>query len=139
MLGKFEILVKRYEGGAVSQYLHKLKVGDRVSFKHIAANVKRQYPFEGAKTISLLCAGTGITPIYQALTKLMNTPGDERQVVVLYGNKAPVDILLKDEIDRFAAAHPKRLKIVHVVGETPDQPPPPGWASTSTCGGGHFD
>lgn len=35
MLGKFELLVKRYDGGAVSQYLHGLTVGEMVEFKHI--------------------------------------------------------------------------------------------------------
>ena len=35
MLGKFELLVKRYDGGAVSQYLHGLPEGEMVEFKHI--------------------------------------------------------------------------------------------------------
>jgi cytochrome-b5 reductase len=129
--GSFQLLVKRYDGGAVSQYLYNLDVGAEVSFKHISFNIKRQYPFEPAKTISLLCAGTGITPIYQALHRLMNTPGDDRKVTLLYGNKSPKDILLKDELDAFAKDNP-RLKIVHVVGETPDAAAPAGWESTDT-------
>lgn len=138
MLGKFELLVKRYEGGAMSQYLHNLPVGESVSFKHIIFNVKKQYPFYNdageagvpAKTISLLCAGTGIAPIYQALLRLMNTPGDERKVTLLYGNKSPADILLKDELAAWVRAYPTRLKVVHVVGEAPDQPLPDGFTST---------
>jgi cytochrome-b5 reductase len=130
--GSFQLLVKRYPDGRVSQYLHNLEVGAEVAFKHIIFNVKRQYPFEPAKTISLLCAGTGIAPIYQALLRLMNTPGDNRKVVLLYGNKSPDDILLKDELDGFARQHPDRLQIVHVVGETPDAPAPAGWESTET-------
>lgn len=132
MLGKFELLVKRYEGGAVSQYLHGLSVGAPVEFKHIKFNIKKQYPFEGTKTISLVCAGTGITPCFQALLKLLGTPGDDRQVVVLYGNKSAEDILMKDELDSWAKAHPNRLKIVHVVGNQPDEPAPPGWVDTPT-------
>ena len=130
--GRFQLLVKRYAQGAVSQYLHGLKPGAMVSFKHIIFNVKRQYPFEPAKTISLLCAGTGIAPIYQALLRLMSTPGDERQVVLLYGNKSPSDILLKDELDAMAIAAAGRLKVVHVVGETPDAAAPADWESTPT-------
>lgn len=130
--GSFQLIVKRYVGGAVSQYLHALEVGAEVSFKHIIFNVKRQYPFEPARSISLLCAGTGIAPIYQALLRLMNTPGDERKVTLLYGNKSPDDILLKDELDAFARQHPDRLKVVHVVGETADAAAPAGWASTDT-------
>jgi cytochrome-b5 reductase len=130
--GRFQLLVKRYAQGAVSQYLHGLELGAKVSFKHIIFNVKRQYPFEPAKTISLLCAGTGIAPIYQALLRLMNEPGDDRKVVLLYGNKSPSDILLKEELDAMAKKADGRLKIVHVVGETPDAAAPAGWESTST-------
>ena len=132
MLGKFELLVKRYDGGAVSQYLYGLETGAMVEFKHIKFNIKAQYPFEGKKSISLVCAGTGITPCFQALWKLLGTPGDDRKVVLLYGNKTVQDILMKDELDAWAAAHPGRLKIVHVVGNQPDEPAPPGWVSTPT-------
>ena len=45
-----------------------------VSFKHIAFNVKRQYPFEPARTISLVAAGTGIAPVYQAPPTLTPRP-----------------------------------------------------------------
>uniref|UniRef100_A0A7S2JA51 NADH-cytochrome b5 reductase n=1 Tax=Haptolina brevifila TaxID=156173 RepID=A0A7S2JA51_9EUKA len=132
LLGRFELLVKRYEGGAASQYLHGLNVGASVEFKHIKFNIKKQYPFEGAKTISLICAGTGITPMFQALWKLLGTPGDDRKVVMLYGNKTVEDILMKEELDKWAKAHPDRLKLVHVVGNKPDDPAPPGWVTTPT-------
>jgi len=132
MLGKFELLIKRYDGGAASQYLHSLPIGSPVEFKHIKFNIKAQYPFEGKQSFTFVCAGTGITPIYQALTKLISTPGDTRPIVVLYGSKSPGDILLKAELDEMAALAPDRLKLVHVVGTAADAPPPEGWVSTPT-------
>ena len=58
VLGKFELLVKRYPAwgspsfphnykppGKVSNYIHSLEVGAMVNFKHIAFNIKKQYPF----------------------------------------------------------------------------------------------
>ena len=122
--GSFDLLVKRYDGGAVSTWLHELPVGSMVGFKHIKFNIKAQYPFARRLRITLLCAGTGLTPMFQALHKLMTTPGDDRPVVLLYGNKAPQDILLKEQLDAWAKANP-RLKVVHVVGNRPDDPPPP--------------
>mmetsp|Transcript_41571 Transcript_41571/g.88714 ORF Transcript_41571/g.88714 Transcript_41571/m.88714 type:complete len:306 (-) Transcript_41571:455-1372(-) len=132
MLGKFELLVKRYDGGAVSQWLHELELGAKVGFKHIKFNIKSQYPFEGKKTITMICAGTGITPMYQAMWKLLGTPGDDRKVTVLYGNKSPTDILMKEQLDEWAAKSGGRLKLVHVVGNRPDDPPPAGWETTPT-------
>ena len=132
MLGKFELLVKRYDSGAASQWLHALPIGSNVAFKHIKFNIKAQYPFEGKKTISMVCAGTGITPCYQALWKIMGTPGDDRNVVLLYGNKSPEDILMKQQIDQWAAASGGRLKVVHVIGDRPDSVAPEGWVDTET-------
>jgi len=132
MLGRFELLVKRYESGAVSQYLHGLPLGSQVSFKHIKFNIKSQYPFEGKQTFTLIAAGTGISPMYQALWKLLGTEGDERKVTLIFGNKSPEDILLKQELDDWASKHAGRLKIVHVVGNKPDEPAPPGWADCAT-------
>mmetsp|Transcript_2077 Transcript_2077/g.6943 ORF Transcript_2077/g.6943 Transcript_2077/m.6943 type:complete len:291 (+) Transcript_2077:74-946(+) len=132
VLGKFDLLIKRYDGGAVSQYLHALPIGAEVSFKHIKFNIKAQYPFAGKTTFTLIAAGTGIAPMYQALWKLMGTEGDDRKVTLIYGNKSPEDILLKEELDGWASRSAGRLKIVHVVGNQPDDPAPPGWADTPT-------
>lgn len=130
MLGQFELLIKRYPDAAASQWLHELPVGSMVGFKHIDKNIKLQYPFDGKQKISMLCAGTGITPMYQALHKLLGTAGDTREVKLLYGNKAPSDILMKEQLEQWAAASAGRLKVVHIVGDKPDDPPPAGWVST---------
>ena len=86
------------------------------------AAAKSGSKFEGKKTFTFLCAGTGITPIVQALHKLLNTPGDERKIVLLYGSKSPEDILCKEQLDEWARAHPHRLEVVHVVSRPGD-----GW------------
>ena len=113
--GGFDLLVKRYPGGAASQYLHGLALGDTVGFKHVAPNVKKQHPF-GKRTISMLCAGSGITPMVQALRKIVGTPGDETEVVLLVGNKSVEDILMKNELDGLVRSSKGRLRVVHVIG-----------------------
>merc|ERR1712086_594717 len=45
MLGKFELMVKLYPGGKISQHLEQLEIGKSMDFKHIGFNVKIQYPF----------------------------------------------------------------------------------------------
>ena len=95
------------------------------------SQIKVQYPFESKKTISMVCAGTGITPCFQALFKLLGTPDDDRQVTMLYGNKSVGDILMKEELDAWAKQS-GRLKLVHVVGSQPDDPAPQGWETTDT-------
>ncbi len=130
--GSFTLLVKRYAGGAVSEYLHALPIGAEVDFKHIAFNVKEPYPFAGKSRFVMLCGGSGITPMFQALQRLLGTAGDERPVTLIYGNKSEEDILLRERLDEWARAHPTRLEVVHVLGSTPDAPPPAGWRDAPT-------
>lgn len=135
MVGKFQLLIKKYEQGVVSKYVHSLKVGDKVDFKHIPFNVKIQHPFvaqtEGGgpvRTVSMLCGGTGIAPMYQALHKVLSDSNDETVVTLLYGNRTEADILLRKELDALAAKHPTQLKLHHILGATAEDPAPEGWA-----------
>lgn len=130
MTGKFQLLVKRYDGGAVSGYLHQLAVGSDVDFRHIAFNIKEQYPFEGKKRITMLAGGTGIAPMYQALLKLMHTSGDDREVRLVLGNKTREDILLRNELETWASESSSRFKLVYVVGDKPNEPTDMTWTST---------
>ena len=139
--GGFELLVKRYAewgeppadgaltgraatlrrsyrpAGAVSNYVHELRPGEDVAyFKHIHANVKIPYPFRGATRVNLIAVGAGIAPMVQALEKLLETEGDETQVVLMYGNRDVPDILLREKLDAWALAHARRFKLVYCVG-----------------------
>ena len=44
--GEFDLLIKEYPDGVVSQYLAQLEVGEAAEFKHIIFNVKIPYPFK---------------------------------------------------------------------------------------------
>merc|ERR1712086_645121 len=53
MCGKFELMVKIYEQGVLSQHMDKMAIGDTLQFKHIPFNVKIQAPF-GKRHIGML-------------------------------------------------------------------------------------
>jgi len=127
LVGRFELLVKRYDHLGVSAYLHGLSLGSRVAFRHLGTSLGEQYPFGSKRTLSMLACGTGITPVYQALRRILFTPADERKVVLLYGSRTPSDILLRDELDTWARTLPHRLTVVHVIGTRSDDALPGGW------------
>mmetsp|Transcript_33501 Transcript_33501/g.68504 ORF Transcript_33501/g.68504 Transcript_33501/m.68504 type:complete len:366 (-) Transcript_33501:98-1195(-) len=138
MDGKFQLLIKRYrewggprpgekEGwaihqsykppGAVSNYLHELVPGkDSVLFSHRSENIKLQYPFLGVRRITMVAVGVGIAPMIQALEKVLDTPGDTTQVVLLYGNRSVKDVLMREKLDAWSQEHGHRFKVVHAVG-----------------------
>ena len=41
----------------VSNYIHSMELGAMVQFKHISFNIKKPYPFPGARTITMLAVG----------------------------------------------------------------------------------
>ena len=123
-LGSFELVVKIYPDGVLSQALSALPVGSTdIKFKHIAPNVKVQYPF-AAQHVAMLVGGTGITPMLQALHAILGTEGDTTTVSLLLGNKTEDDILLRTTVDSWAAQFPTRLRVTHVLS---DAPPTSDW------------
>lgn len=121
LVGKFQLLVKVYEGGKMSQHLRDMSISDELEFKHIEKNVKIQYPF-GRKHVTMIAGGTGITPIVQALHAILGTEGDTTQVTLLFGNKTQKDILGRQLLDNWAKRSKGRLNVVHVLSQALDDP-----------------
>ena len=65
--------------------------------------------------------------MFQALQRLLDTPGDTTKVAMLYGNKTVEDILLRGELEAYAKKHADRFRLVMVVGQGKDDEGPPGW------------
>jgi len=119
MKGKFELMIKVYSQGLFSRYLDSLQVGQTADFKHVAANVKIQYPFH-KRRVGMIVGGTGITPMIQALHAILGNPHDHTQVSMLYGNKRNEDILAKDMLDDWSRSHPDRFSVTHVLSREPN-------------------
>lgn len=117
--GKVRIIVKVYELGNMSQHLNNIPVGSKVDFKHIAKNVKMQYPFK-KQHVTMICGGTGIAPMIQALHAILGTPGDTTEVTMICGNRTSDDILCKELLDSWVGEFESRLKVVHVLSAADD-------------------
>eukprot|EP00440_Ansanella_granifera_P073595 gb/GFBE01079861.1/.p1 GENE.gb/GFBE01079861.1/~~gb/GFBE01079861.1/.p1 ORF type:complete len:296 (+),score=58.96 gb/GFBE01079861.1/:1-888(+) len=117
--GTFQLLVKVYKSGKMSQHLNTLPLGRFVEFSHIKQNLKIQYPF-GKKHITMIVGGTGITPMIQALHAILGTPGDSTQVTMFFGNKTQKDILGEELLESWSKASGDRLKVIHMLSEAAD-------------------
>jgi cytochrome-b5 reductase len=122
MRGAFELMVKVYEKGALSQHMNQMLPGDSLDFKHVAHNVKIQYPFHGAKRIGMLVGGTGVAPMLQALHAILGgaeTAGASASL--LYASRTQRDILAKETLDAWSASFPDRLDVTHVLSREPER------------------
>ena len=98
----------------MSLQLASLPLGATIDFKHIAFNVKLQYPFRATRLV-MLVGGTGIAPMLQALHALLGTRSDLSHTTLVYSSKSSQDILAKRTLDEWQAAHPHRLAVHHTL------------------------
>ncbi|KAL7560203.1 hypothetical protein ACA910_020803 [Epithemia clementina (nom. ined.)] len=124
--GSFDLLIKNYgEHGTMSPYIHNLKIGDRIAFKHIDGNVKIQAEqFDDTDRILMLVGGTGITPMIQALHAILgqnkNEAKTKKHVTMFYGSRNSQDILGQELLDQWASDHKDQFSLHHVLSEEPD-------------------
>jgi nitrate reductase (NAD(P)H) len=126
-LGYVDFVIKVYfagspsfpDGGKMSQHLDQMKLGDTIELKgpvgHFHYTGKGTYSIDGvAKTtthISAVAGGTGVTPIYQVIRAIIADPEDTTQLSLIFANRTPGDILLRKELDSFAAED-ERIKVL---------------------------
>ncbi|CAI5496522.1 unnamed protein product [Closterium sp. Naga37s-1] len=139
-VGYFDLVVKVYfkgvvprfpDGGVMSQHLESLSIGDTIEVKgplgHIAYLGRGKFLVSGeekqGKKLAMLAGGTGITPIYQVAKAILSDPEDKTEMWVLFGNRSVADVLLQDEMDRWAEQYPGRFHVWYTICE----PVPEGW------------
>lgn len=110
--GYFDLLIKVYPEGKMSQHFASLKPGDVVEVK--GPIEKLRYTPNMKKHIGMIAGGTGITPMLQVIEAILKNPDDKTQVSLLYANVSPDDILLKQKLDILATSHPN-LKVFYTV------------------------
>ncbi|KAM3160688.1 NADH-cytochrome b5 reductase [Lachancea thermotolerans] len=111
--GHIEFVIKHYNGGKMTEMLFDKKPSDTVAFK--GPIPKWEWKPNSFDSITLLGAGSGITPLYQLVHHISQDPKDKTKIHLLYGNKTPNDILLKKELDAIQAKYPDQVKIHYFV------------------------
>ncbi|KNB19788.1 hypothetical protein FOXG_16988 [Fusarium oxysporum f. sp. lycopersici 4287] len=117
-LGVLELVIKAYpDGKLTSKYLAKLEVGDEALFRGPKGAMKYQPNL--CKKIGMIAGGTGITPMFQVIRAICEHDRDTTEISLIYANRTEQDILLREELDRFARRYPKNFKVYYML----DQPP----------------
>lgn len=110
--GYYEIIVKKTNGGIVSNYLHEnIKVGDELvvsgPFGEFTYN-----PLRDAKTVIGIAGGVGITP-FRSYIKAITDGAEDFNLILFYGIADPKDIVCRDELDKLALHD--NIKIIYVM------------------------
>jgi cytochrome-b5 reductase len=67
----------------------------------------------------MIAGGTGIAPMFQIIKAVCSNPTDRTQLSLIFANVAEEDILMREELDALAAAHPHKFRVFYVVQNAP--------------------
>lgn len=76
-----------------------------------------EYISNSYQTLLLICCGTGITPIFQIINKILYDPKDTTKLLLFFANRTEEDILLKDELTQLGNSFPNRLKMFFILSQ----------------------
>lgn len=94
--GRFELIIKRYPKSKMGNHVFSLRPGEELLIK--GPFQKFAYKPNQWKHIGMIAGGTGITPMYQVITAVLENPKDKTELSLLYGNNARRDIILANEL-----------------------------------------
>lgn len=116
--GFFELLVKRYEGGPASTYIHNMQVGEELAMRGFFGLFTYDDAFRKRYSrVGMICCGTGIAPMIQILKHALlgGSRGDSTQFHLLFANRTEKDILLKGELDAMYQMHSDRFQVHYLL------------------------
>lgn len=125
----FDLTVKTYfpspsqPGGALSNILDCLPLGSEVEIRGPTGDIiyhgNGRFSIEGRdrhfSRVSLVLGGSGITPGYALMARILMAPGDKTEIRVVDANRTEHDILLKQELDKLEKMSGGQMKICHVL------------------------
>jgi cytochrome-b5 reductase len=99
-MGQFEVIIKLYENGKMSKYIQNLKKNDIVEWRGPFGNFS--YVPNSYRHLLMLCAGTGIAPMYPIAKSIVEDDSDDTVVHLLFACRGFKDILFRDEMQQLA-------------------------------------
>lgn len=139
--GYFDLVIKVYPNGKMTQYLDKLSLGHGIDVSGPSGNLiykdnglfdirtRKPDPFvtRRVRHLGLIAGGSGITPMYQIINEILKeqasiTPGQNIPIKIwlLFANQTEQDILLRDELENLAASNSDRFKLWYTVDRESD-------------------
>ncbi|KAL3579535.1 hypothetical protein D5086_021039 [Populus alba] len=125
-LGYFELVVKMYPEGKMSNHFREMREGDYLAVK--GPQVPFNYKPGQVRAFGMIAGGSAITPMFQLTRAILENPEDKTIVHLIYANSTFEDILLKATL----AFHFASSLMVIILFEYFWQPPE-AW----TGGSGH--
>lgn len=118
--GYFDIIVKRKQGGLMTEHLFGMHIGDKLLFRSVT--FKLQYRPNRWKHVGMIAGGTGFTPMLQIIRHSLqeewdNGMVDRTKLSFLFCNRTERHILLKGLFDDLAQKYSNRFKVYYTIDQ----------------------
>lgn len=114
--GYFDLLIKSYEYGKLSSFLHTIRPGQVVEVRGPVGRFK--YAPNTYPRIGLIAGGTGLTPCLQVMRTILQCPDyseDRTCFTLFFQNRCEEDILLQEELETLRQKYPQRVTVVYFL------------------------
>lgn len=98
--GYFDLLIKIYPEGCMSQCVKTWKVGDKISARGPFGHF--EYTRNKYRRVLMLSAGTGVAPMCQVISSILDDEKDETVLRLVYACRSYKDLMAKKEIDEWS-------------------------------------
>ncbi|XP_060081713.1 NADH-cytochrome b5 reductase-like [Ylistrum balloti] len=111
----FELLIKLYENGKMSQFIRAWKPGIKVDLRGPFGEYSYT-PNQHAR-LMMLAAGSGIAPMAQIIQGILNNEEDDTRIQLLYACRTYNDILMKSQLDEWTEFW--NFSVLYVLSQEP--------------------
>ncbi|XP_046554367.1 NADH-cytochrome b5 reductase-like [Haliotis rubra] len=116
--GYFDLLIKIYPKGQMSQIVKRWKEGEYVDVRGPFGSFS--YKLNQCQTLYLLAAGTGIAPMSQVIQGILGEEDEETRVRLIYACRTYSDILMKTELDAWSSFW--NFSVIYALSQESDEP-----------------
>ena len=114
---RLSVTVKRVTGGLVSNYLlDTVKVGQQIEVMEPLGNFTLSPSPKAARSLVLIGAGSGITPLMSILKAVVHTEPNSH-VLLIYGNRNEESVIFQQQLASLEASTNGRLQVEHVYSQ----------------------
>lgn len=134
--GEFSLVIKVYramppkfpQGGALSQHLDSLAIGDTIWMKGPKGHVEwlsngqfsvkplgKPVEMRNCQYVGMMAGGTGITPMLQLLHAIFESPTPQLRVKLIYANQTEDDILVRQELEHLQQQFPQHFSLWYTL------------------------
>lgn len=119
--GSFDLIVKLFGAGGMSEHLHNMKPGDTIEM--LGPRVKFPVKANQYKRVGMVAGGVGITSVFQVAQEMLTNEADKTEVTLVHVARHEEDLLvLREKVKEMEEQSNGRFHVHYVLSQ-----PAEGW------------